>query len=262
MYRAFNLRLGSLVINEAETSAAVQAAAQKVYEETGAKVEKSLDDYLRPDGRLDAAKIKIDWFRDVRADIFLSHSHEDLEVAARFGGVIKHFVGLQCFVDSLAWGHCDTLLRKIDDIYCWRPASETYSYETRNRSTAHVHAIVATALAKMIDKSECLFFLNSPRSMTPSDVVGDASGTTPSPWIYSEIAMTHLIRRRSRDEHRGLVKAALSKADALKNLGVAHEVNLDHLTELTADDIIAWIEQVQERGGVHPLDVLYGLHPE
>lgn len=63
--------------------------------------------------------------------------------------------------------------------------------------------MLSKALVTMMDRCECLFFLNTPSSITPADVIGEAgTGSTTSPWIYSEIAMSGLIRRKSMSQHR------------------------------------------------------------
>ena len=93
--------------------------------------------------------------------------------------------------------------------------------------------------------------------MTPAEVVNGSSGTTLSPWIYSEIAMTRLIRRRTPNQHRGMVKKTLEKSEVLDSLKVIYEINLDHLTDLNLDDLNKWGSALD--GKAHALDVLYKL---
>lgn len=52
--------------------------------------------------------------------------------------------------------------------------------------------IFSVALTQMIDNTECLFFQNTPNSITPNATINH----TESPWIYFEIAMSRLIRKK------------------------------------------------------------------
>lgn len=94
------------------------------------------------------------------------------------------------------WGFSDDLLRKIDDKYCINNNSDSksYSYEKRNYSTSHVHMMLSIAINKMINKTECLFFLNTPGSVSIEDTV---QKTTFSPWIYSELFTSEVIRKKN-----------------------------------------------------------------
>lgn len=83
--------------------------------------------------------MKEEWLKTQKYDVFLSHSHKDIDKVKAFSGWLYDMFGLKCFIDSCAWGYCDDLLRKIDDKYCWNKTGETYNYERRNYSTAHVH---------------------------------------------------------------------------------------------------------------------------
>ena len=78
----------------------------------------SLDKYLSPDGRLDAAAIELDWFPSVNAQVFLSHSHKDKDAVLRFAGFLLQNYGITSFIDSTVWGYANNLLKQIDDMYC------------------------------------------------------------------------------------------------------------------------------------------------
>ena len=260
MYRGFNLLLKSLTFDDSSYLNQVTNTGRGLHAAHKAKVKEVLDDFFTDDGELDASKMTANWFPLIESDIFISHSHRDEKTAILLAGWLKDAFGLNSFIDSCAWGYSDELLKLIDKKYCYHSDSETYSYEKRNRSTSHVHMMLSTALSKMIDKSECLFFLNTPHSITPGAVIDGSNGSTLSPWIYSEIAMTRLIHRRTPDQHRGIVKKALAKAEMMESLKVIYDLNLDHLTDLHLDDFNQWREKL--RRGVHPLDVLYDFKSE
>lgn len=66
--------------------------------------------------------------------------------------------GLEAFIDSCSWGYCDDLLNKIDKKYCYDSKKKTYDYHLRNYTTSHVHMMLSTALAEMMDNTECIIF--------------------------------------------------------------------------------------------------------
>ncbi len=144
---------------------------------------------LGKDRVLDAVSIWDDWFPEIDADVFISHSSKDATLAKRLSSWLRNNYGLVSFVDSVIWGHSDKLLKDVDDAYCLNPGGETYSYESRNGSTAHVHMILSYALTRMIDKAECFIFLESHNSVTADDAI---KGTY-SPWIFHELATVDTI---------------------------------------------------------------------
>lgn len=107
---------------------------------------------------LDGDKMEEDCFPTVDANIFLSHSHEDEPIALRIKFLLEKIYRQKVFVDSCVWKYCNDLLREIDDEYC-RDNDELYNYQKRNNSTAVVHMMLSTALTRMMDKTECIFFL-------------------------------------------------------------------------------------------------------
>ena len=135
----------------------------------------------------------------------LSHTPiEDKRLVLVFAAWLFVSFGIRSFIDSSVWGNADQLLKQIDDAHCLNLGGETYSYEKRNKSTSHVHMMLATALAKMVDKIECVIFVNTPNSITPKQAINK----TYSPWIFYELAMIGLIRRRQAEEHRPVIKEA------------------------------------------------------
>ena len=94
---------------------------------------------------------------------------------------------------------------------------------------------------KMIDKCECMIFLNTPSSIDTDEAITSNSTSTKSPWIFSELSMTSLIRKRTVGEHRreGIIK--LSEGYVRNDsLDVDHPVVLDHLIDIDATDLAQW----------------------
>lgn len=169
------------------------------------KVYTQLNSYIIEENQLDASALEKDWFPSIDVNVFISHSHNDQDFAVAFAGWLYHFFGITSFIDSCVWGYADDLLKMIDEEYCVSKRNDdgsvgTYSYKKRNQSTAHVHMILNTALLKMIDKTECLIFLNTPNSILLDDVINDTA--TSSPWIYSELMFSRMCSKRKLSEYR------------------------------------------------------------
>jgi len=168
MYRAFNLvghpwgpisrDLGDVIFNKNKLM-----------------VRESLESYL--EGQIiDGTKLAEHWFPTIKADVFVSHSHNDEEDAVKCAGWLKSEFGLDPFIDSCVWGYADNLLKMIDDKYCRNPGGETYSYEKRNGSTSHVHMMLSGALNAMLDSTECVIFINTRNSITSSESIAKTGG--------------------------------------------------------------------------------------
>ena len=209
-----------------------------IYDENKRTIKLELNKFLLPNGSLDGSKMQENWFPQVKADIFISHSHADESLAIRLAGWLYVEFGLIAFIDSCIWGYSNDLLKSIDNEYCQNSNAETYNYQKRNFSTSHVHMMLSTALTMMIDKTECIFFLNTPNSITASEVIS----RTKSPWIYSEIATTKMIRKKSLSNYRiHRVTESFSTGGSLKkSLDIEYEVNTDHLIQITNTHFISW----------------------
>lgn len=262
MYRGFNLTL-----SDAGLLADYFEDGKSLYSADKASVKKTLSEFSTSDGSLSAARMQENWFPKTDAHVFISHSHKDETIAVSLAGMLKYEFGISAFIDSCAWGYSSELLQLIDNEFCWNDDQKTYNYNKRNSSTSHVHMMLVSALSMMIDRAECLIFLNTPAALTPEKTISGASGSTSSPWIYAEIAMTQVIRRRNPDDHRGIVKHGMLETLAkARSFDILHDVNLDHLTEFSFQDLRSWRTKWQSDSATHlgptaALDVLYGLKP-
>lgn len=104
-------------------------------------------------------------------------------------------------------------------------------------------------------------FLNTPSSISSKAYIQGKA--TDSPWIYSEIAMTGLLQRRSPSEHRRMAKSLVVRADEALDeaLQVTYEVELGHLTKLGERGITSWTNAARASSvkGADALDLLYKL---
>lgn len=212
-------------------------SGKSIDEKNKKSIEEDLEAFII-DGVIDGSSLQEEWFPQINADIFISHSHKDLRLAyCLVGWLFKHFK-LRAFVDSNVWGFSDDLLKKIDDKYCVNSSSESksYSYEKRNYSTSHVHMMLSVALNKMIDKTECLFFMNTPSSVSITDTVQNA---TFSPWIYSELFTSEVIRKQELLRYRkGYMKKKAMFESA--ELIIRYNISTDHLIDLDEKELLKW----------------------
>jgi hypothetical protein len=252
MYRAFNLGDIHFKSDVFAVKGASLIAANK------SSVTKALDAFLL-DGKPDGSKMTENWFPEIKADVFISHSHKDRRLALELAGWLSTQLHITAFIDSAVWGSADNLLKNVDDALCFNPGGQTNSYEKRNESTSHVHMMLATALAKMIDKPECVIFVSTPNSIT----VVEAIEKTCSAWIFYELATVGQTRRRVPAEHRPTLKeAAFGAKRALDEILIEYEVDISALTTIGADTLNKWGRQFEEELRDFPLDILYEIAPE
>lgn len=221
----------------------------EIYEEHQKEVQDCLSKYLTEEGIINGSDLKEHWFSVSKKDIFISHSHKDINKVKAFAGWIYETFGLEAFIDSCSWGYCDDLLRKIDDRYCYNSKSKTYNYSLRNYTTSHVHMMLSTALTEMMDETECIIFFNTPNSInmqTELKKVKDKEKTL-SPWIYHELSMTTMLRERKNCKNDLVLEHAsqYSRGD----FAVEYDVSelLKGLKTLTDDDLIRWNESWKKR---------------
>lgn len=249
MYRGFELDINDWDISP------YREQGLNVFNYFEPKVQKVLDEYLKDNKSLDGEKMREDWFPEVDADVFISHSHKDKDLAICLAGWLKHYFNIKSFIDSMIWGYADNLLRSIDDNFCKNKETGNFNYRLRNYSTSHIHVMLSASLNKMIDKTECFFFINSPNSICTQQAIEDPK--TFSPWIYSEIETSRLIKNRTREWHRGYNGKVL-----LESFQIEHSLYTEHLHKLNKADFELWKEQLGPYKLMsvvtnYPLDILY-----
>ncbi|MEI6554227.1 MAG: hypothetical protein WCL70_01410 [Paludibacter sp.] len=213
---------------------------KQIFDSTNQRIERVISNFKSFSGNIDGTKMQANWFPQIRADIFLSHSHNDKDLAIAIAGWLRQEFGLKTFIDSCIWGHSKDLLKLIDNEFCSNKINNkiiSYNYENRNYSTSHVHMMLSSALTNMIDNTECVIFLNTPNSITPEDVINK----TFSPWIYTEILMTSLIRLKRIEEYRPKITTeSFSAIERRKELKVEYVINTDHLAKMSTRTLLDW----------------------
>jgi len=219
---------------------------------------KGLENFFK-NGVIDAAALEHEWFSPQKPHVFLSHSHADIDVAMGIAGALTKCLGIECFIDSFVWGYANDLLHSIDKEFCWLKDKGFYSYDKRNLSTSHVHMMLSGALAKVMDRSECVIFLNSPKSIKTGDVIQSGGTKTASPWIYHELLMTKLLRPRRPSRPKPTLedfhKSTASKEDFPE---ILYDAPISHMPKLSVDDLEEWL--CCNLKGEGALDYLYENH--
>lgn len=251
MYTGFNLKNININSNSPYTKKwHDKFETQKKY------IRSTLKKYITADGIIDGSKIQEEWFPEVNADIFISHSHADEKLAISLACWLYDKLGLVAFIDSCVWGYANDLLKLIDDEYCLNKNNNIYDYNKRNYSTSHVHMMLMTALNKMIDKTECIFFLNTENSVLLKDI----GNRTLSPWIYSEIEITRTIQKKrpNRPKTSFFSKGVDIRAQKLnESLKIKYPLDINHFN--TIDNLI--LKNWRECGvtETYALDKLYEI---
>ncbi|PNG32247.1 hypothetical protein A1395_22360 [Pseudomonas protegens] len=228
----------------------------RAYKDANQKRVDDLAQLMINEDTFDASLILKSLFPAVKADIFLSHSSKDANEAIQIALELQEKCGLNVFVDSCIWGSIYDLLKAIDNKYCRREGQTTYDYDERNRSTAHVHMILTTALQSMIDQTDTIIFMNTDQSISLKHSV-DEKQKTLSPWIHMELNFSTLVRRRSRKSTVIVNKRALNEVYSAENLNVAHEAPTSHLTSITEGDFRQWMLNSSALKGSKAIDLLY-----
>ena len=257
MYRGYNLTLELREITNHDRSMYYEAG-RAMYKDNRDKIQKGLSSFLSPDGTINADKMQESWFPDVNADIFLSHSHADETDAIIWAGLFKIRFGVSTFVDSCVWGFANDLIFAIDDKWCKTfeiegHSKKVFDYKESNRTASHVHMMLASALMKTIDKCECLFFLETPRSLNTKGIVDK----TFSPWIYYELGIANTIRE-SVPRHRPVAKAftklgedGIRKAASMPM--VNYSVSRPKFKNVDKDIFASWLHKYDNFKNENPL---------
>lgn len=258
MFRGFNVEINSLhAVNAREW----YVAGLDLFKTQRNQIRQALGDLVLTNGSLSGAVLQQQWFPQVEADLFISHSHADAETAIILAGLLYKEFDIKSFTDTTVWGYGDELLQQLDNKHCLT-GPQRYNYEARNKSTSHVHMMLAGAISKMIDNTECVFFLNSPASVSASEVM-DA---TLSPWLYFEVLATQLLRKKLPKEHprRQVITKSFSDDERLINeaLEISYPVELGHLTPLVFSG--GFLSRLRQKAGRYTfkLDALYTLCPQ
>lgn len=215
---------------------------------------------IEREGRVEISGNKVEGlcFPHLPFQAFISHSHSDEQVALELAGFLKDWCGIDAFVDSCAWNYRDEIIERIVKVAVGGRRLAADEYLNLHLSVAsHVDCMLNKALISMIDECECLFFLNTPNSI-PSTKLGSV---TYSPWIYTELEASRVIRKRKSDRRLGIIKEAFSLDES--PYVIKYDVRLDHLFTLSPEKVVSWGRDAwrHESLGFAALDKLYDSFP-
>ena len=196
------------------------------------------------DGYIDGNAIINSMFQERSPDVFISHSHQDIELAIAFADFLSQQFKIGAFVDALYWGDSDELLKKLDNRYCRNEhPHDTYSYKKRNVTTSHVHMMLAAALAKVMRESKVVFYLKPYKSSSYNFAdIDNENGelATESPWIFLELTLANLFFKKQPTP--ALESFSAKRAEVAP---IRYQIT-DKFPELTSGDMQRWVNRFKE----------------
>jgi len=239
---------------------------KQLFENDKAKIKNTIESYYleSEESLLDGNKIMAEWFPLVESEIFISHSHADIEVIYELVGFLFVELGIKAFIDSSVWGYADELLKKIDDKHCKNKGSDVYDYHKRNITTSNVYLMLLNSLQNMIDNTECVLFVQTPNSV--KKIPDQFEDSTYSPWIFSELNIVEKIKVkkpiRYHKENVQFEKRGKYKNILIENVQVVYQISeqISKIPTLSNTDLISWKKDVVSNSlAENNLDILYLL---
>ncbi len=157
------------------------------------------------------------------AQVFLSHSHADINKALEVKDYLEEYLDAECvFIDSLFWDYKDDVLSKLA------------KYDDISRIKDVFTLILRESLECMIKKCPYFVFLQSKNSVSLNQ---DLLKITYSAWIYEElkIANTLIADTTIKESH---IKAIRISYDITNLLGRFKHISLDSLCKKIAFNLI------------------------
>ncbi len=188
MYAKFKISQPTIKVLRARTSLKTESFINKSSYAQNILREALKFDYYE---LLDGSKVQEFYFPskfDKPFDVFISHSHADIEQAQFLATYLEQEKGLRCFIDSIVW---DNVLDLVDNVvvqFGYKNEHEYYNI------VKHVNMMLSMAITQMIDSTECCIFLETENSLFTK---GEVKTGTYSPWLYQEIGIMNVIRQQN-----------------------------------------------------------------
>lgn len=109
MYSGFEIKINESVFNKDYFTELVVDGKER-YTSVKKEIKEIIDSFTLDSGKIDGNKMQSNWFPQIKADIFLSHSHQDEKLAIALSEWMYQNFGLIVFIDSCIWGYSNKLL--------------------------------------------------------------------------------------------------------------------------------------------------------
>lgn len=224
-----------------------------------------VQDAILSNGDVSGDKLKGEVFpTDARWDVFISHSGDDKGTVQTLADWLRSQFGITSFVDWQLWGDFGKLLSALDEHFK-NELKGQYTVKLQNRVVSAAHLMLNVSLMEAMDKCEALFFVNTPNSIAPGDITNE----TYSPWIFSEIGMYNMIRKRVPESPLSMESAEMKH---LIESQVRLPLDLSKFTVLDNGALCKWRDKYHRTlnnygsqgilaSGSFALAKLYELHP-
>lgn len=180
-------------------------------------------------GNIDAAIIEEMMFPKVETDIFLSHSHDDLDLAYAIAGFMKQEYNQTVFIDSAYWGSVYNLSQALSNKYS-KTNSRDIDYKKHEYISTRTSMLLIASLSSMIRRANEFWLLDTSHSIN-NEI------STYSPWIYYEIYEAYnicvdkgLINDIIKESSEG--NMPLFVYDVEKYLNFFKEININQLVQI------------------------------
>lgn len=245
MYRGFNLLTSLSDLNDwdCEKYKKLGEVEKDINKE---KYREEISNYVYK-GIIDGNELAEDWFEQSHFDIFISHSHDDYDLAMILSGWLKEKFNLSAFVDESAWGNYKDLLRELDNKFSMNDKGQ-YVYTKTLASASYVNTMLTTSLLNMMNQTEAVIFINTKNSLPDISTIMTEEKYTTSPWIYQELLATTLLKDRDREAHRVNTMLEFQENSELK---IAFKAPLQALTPINAETLREWEKMYYAKQGMY-----------
>ena len=257
MYRAYELKFGETVFKP-DYYARLKAQARNLFSAYKRQVEENLARYrIDTTSIVDGDAVESKWFPKKKFDVFISHSHRDLEFVGCLALCLRQKCGLEVFVDSLVWGYKDDLVNRL-----YQPEQLIIRNESEKQAlllgvAAHVDGMLQKSLMEIMDECETLFFLNTPNSVSAKGVVHK----TYSPWLYAELEASKRLRIRIPVRRKQFSTTLFESGieDKKAEFKIEHNADTGHLSKMDGSIFAKWVNSCTEPRRDQSLDKLYNM---
>lgn len=269
MYSGFNLHINEDAAIFSEYGfETLKENGKRHLEDQRSKFQKEITEYVMQE-EINGSEIQNSWFPQIEADVFISHSRQDEELACALAGWLHKHFELRCFIDSNVWGYAGELREKLNDKVSNKREDGEGGYlldhQSCNEVSQHVDTMLTIALYQTIDRVETVFLLNTENAVQTVHS-GRQMDKTYSPWIYSEVICTQLVRKKPllvyREYETGSLEHALYESMKFAmHISISYTFSLTHLISIDGGDLSRWQEEYEQEKQEYdyPLDALYNF---